>query len=244
MYASDARFGHPIPGERYVEITPKVLVRNHPLVSFVHAAGADGYNCLNPDAKQSRLTQMVCADYVGVSGDNAGPQTWGNDASINALSINIETVRQKSFVHDTSYALVANSMGALVAINYAAQAAIKPKAIALVIPVISTNDIKESNRGGYAYLVDAAYGGAYNDSIHGDTHNPHRMRSMDKLKGIPFLIFYGRADTVCIPHYTEEFIAADPTVRTGIAMPYGHDYDSYNSVDQYQIAQFLRDHLK
>lgn len=245
MYASVAHYGlpgSPVANERYLELSPKIPRPNQPLVGLVHAAGTTAFGFVDPDAKQAYLTRSVASEFPAVAGDNGGPQTWGNAASITALNSVLTKARLSANVHDTEYALIGNSMGGIVALNYAAQATVKPKAMVMVIPVINLADIKVNNREGYGQLINDAYGN-YDELSMGNTYNPYTMRAMAKLKNIPMLIFYGLADTVCIAEYTEAFINADPAYRTGVPLPYGHDYNTYGSVDQELIMEFLREHL-
>lgn len=244
MYGSVSRIGAAVPNEIYMELSPKIRVPNNPFIGFVHGAGATGHDILVSNAARlAPLTHRLCSTWEGVSGDNGGRQTWGNPASISALAATLNLAASSPWTSDTSYALIGNSMGAQVALNYAAQATVKPRAIVGVVPVINPNDIKINNRSGYGSLIDGAYGGNYSENTHGAAHNPYTMRNDAKLKNIPMLFFYGIQDTLCLPEYVEAFIAADPTKRVGIPVPFGHSLDAYAAVDHERIYSFLKENL-
>jgi hypothetical protein len=133
-------------------------------------------------------------------------------------------------------------MGGLVALNYAAQATVKPACIVGVIPVINVDDVRANNRGSFAADINSAYG-TYNESTMGANSNPYTMRAAAKLLGIPMLFFYGLSDAICMPSFTEGFAAADPTNRTLVSMSTGHEEASYINANRPQIMSFLGTYL-
>lgn len=244
MFATNFSIGTVSTGEQCVDMTPKYAAgQQFPGVAFVHGAGSTADYCLQPEpANQAALTQKVGSRFPAISGDNGGLLTWGNSLSLSRLGLYVQRLANRP---DTTneYALVSASMGGLVSFNFAAQAVKKPRAIVSVIPVINLNDIYLNNRDGYGAGIGAAYGGSYNEAMHGTTNNPYAMRDMDKLKDIPMLLFYGLTDTLCRPEFTEEFAAADPGNRILVPLESGHDYTSYANVDHDMIVQFLEEHL-
>lgn len=213
-------------------------------VMFVHGAGSGATYCMDAYGRQGILTQRIISEgYSGISGDNGGPQTWGNPTSVRRIESNLSELFGMGNVEAGKYALVSGSMGGLNSFNYAAQAAVKPSAIVTVIPVINLEDIRANNRGGYGSLINAAYSGGYNESTMGQFFNPYTMRNADKLKGIPTLIFYGASDTLCLPTYATQFVAADPTYRQAVSLPYGHQEEAYAAVDHDMVIAFLEEHL-
>lgn len=243
MFTVTVRAGIVPQDDTFISMRPKYTPKSGALVGMVHAAGAYASDPLQDSVyRQSLLTRRIASRYAVFSGDNAGAQSWGNSASVQAMNANIAHARQDARVSDTDYALIGNSMGGLVSLNHTLQSAQKPKAIVCVIPVINTEDIATNNRGGYGYLVDAAYPGGYQESLHGATSNPYTMRNSEALADIPMLIMYGTKDAVCLPQFTEEFISAD-SARLGVPMPYGHEHQAYNAVDHDLILEFLQAHI-
>ena len=232
------------PGEQCIDISPKYpYAAEMAGVSYVHGAGSRADYCLAPLGNQGARTNTVSSVFPGIAGDNGGMFTWGNDLAVTRLGGYLARLAARPDVN-ADYALIGDSMGGLNSLVYAAQATVKPKAIVMVIPVINPEDIRANNRGGYGASVNAAYAGGYNESALGATKNPHTMRAAAKLAGIPMLIFYGLTDTLCLPQWTEAFAAADPTNRELVALPTGHDFDSYNSVDHQRVLAFLNEQLR
>ena len=233
--------GDVYPGESVVHCFPGAVV-DHAGVAFVHGAGSSATYVLDAYGRQAQKTARIGSAYPAVAGDNGGTQTWGNDTAMTRLGGYLAALAARPDASD-DYALIGDSMGGIVSLNYAAQATRKPKAIVLTIPVMNPEDIRANNRSGYAALLNAAYGGTYNEATLGATKNPHTMRAAAKLKGIPMLIFYGAKDTLCLPQFAEEFAAADPAFRTAISMPYGHEEAAYAATDHERMLTFLRTHL-
>lgn len=212
-------------------------------VMFNHGAGGTAASFNEAYGRQGELsTRCVNEGYLGVSGDNGGTQTWGNPTSIARMESNRQILFSMGNVE--KYALVGGSMGGQNSINFAAAAKVKPSAIVCIIPVMNVEDIRANNRDGYAPLIDAAYAGGYNETRDGQFHNPYTMRNMSKLMGIPTLIFYGASDTLCLPSFVTGYCAADPTNRTAVSMPYGHQEEAYAAVDQNMVVDFLNDNLR
>jgi hypothetical protein len=245
VYAAYVNVGTVYAGEECIDLVPKYAPRSNtqPVMSFVHGAGSLADYCLNDYGNQSWMTMTISNVFPGIAGDNGGTSTWGNSTSLTRLGGNIARVQARPGSDPNKYGLMFGSMGGLISLNYAAQAAVKPKAIVGVIPVINTNDIVQNNRGGFAAAVNTAYGGAYNEATMGATSNPWTMRTAAKLLGIPMLFYYGTTDAICIPQFTTDFAAGDPTNRTLISMPSGHDETSYKTADPNVILNFLNAHL-
>jgi len=227
-----------------VETRPKYPKRSKlPVVLQSHGAQGYGASILDNYAKDNWRTQMVASEYPMLSGDNGGFNTWGNDLSVQRLGGHLSYMQSRPDADPTNYALIGGSMGAIVSLNYIAQATVKPKCFVGMIPVMNLNDFVQNNRGGYASFINAAYGGAYNEATMGATKSPHTMRASAKLMGIPMLLFYGLSDALCMPQYTQEFAAADPTNRTLVSYPSGHDSTTLSSVDNDMMMDFIRTYL-
>lgn len=239
---SEMSIGKYVAGEKCLQFTPR---HNDPKpgILFVHGAGSDADYNLDTYGRHAVRTMRIVDEYPALSADFGGKQTWGNAAATNAIGQYLNVFNNRPDVVTNEYALIADSMGGINALNYAAGALVKPKAIVLVIPVLNPEDIRANNRTGYASLVNAAYGGTYNESTQGSTRNPHTMRAMAKLKNIPTLIFYGLTDTTCLPQFATDYIAADPNYRKGVPIAGGHAESTYAAVDHDVMMKFFKDNL-
>lgn len=230
--------------EGVLTMMPKYRTRPRSPIMFVHGAGSNGTYCVEAYGNQGKLTNtVVSAEFNALSGDNAGPQTWGNDSALRRMATNLNEILGMEGSDGEKYGLISGSMGGLNSINYAARAAVKPSAIVTVIPVINIEDIRANNRSGYAGAINAAYPGGYQETRDGSNYNPYTMRASDKLMGIPMMLIYGTSDTLCLPSFTEGFAAADPTNRTLVPVPYGHEEAAYAAVNPDQVLAFLNQHL-
>lgn len=232
--------------EGVLELQPKFpSSQSRSGVMFVHGAGSGGTYCLEAYGRQGVLTNRIVSEgWNAVAGDNAGPQTWGNDSAIRRMDSNLVNLGGLPGTNLEKYALVSGSMGGLNSINYAARVAHKPAAIVTVIPVINIEDIRANNRSGYAAAINSAYPGGYQEARDGVNYNPYTMRAMEKIIGIPMLLIYGTSDTLCLPSFVEAFAAADPTNRVLSPVPYGHEEAAYAAVDHDEVIAFLKEHLE
>lgn len=235
------------PGDRTLVMRPKLPPYDPPSsgVMFVHGAGSSAEYCLDSYGNQNLVTSDVISEgYTAFSGDNGGPNTWGNSASISGLATSYGRLQSQSTVNADKVALIASSMGGLVAFNWTAQNTSKVSCIVGLIPVINTNDIVVNNRGGYAAAVKAAYGG-YSEMVMGSRYNPATIAASGKgLQGVPMLLFCGVTDTVCVISEARAFASRPGMSVTLVGLPGGHSEDTYKSVDRSLIMEFLREHNK
>lgn len=226
-----------------MEITPKTAGKPKYPVVHVHGAGGNSYTAIGflGNGKPSPTNVMAEAGHSAVSAELGGPQTWGNVASRNAMDLSVNKALAMPGVKPGKVFLMAASMGGLTSFNWAAYGTNKSKVagIIAVIPVINTTDIKTNNRGGYASLVDAAYGGTYTEASYGAVHNPKTLAAAGKFSGIPMLIFYGQTDAVCVPAETVAFASLVGSSVQLVPLSSGHDTASYSAVDNQRILDFL-----
>lgn len=245
MYSSTQRIGAVEETEIMVDLYPKRNKGTASGMMFFHGAGSAANYCLDAyPANQAPLTARIAGFWPAVSGLYGGDQ-WGNPDSVTKATdyFNHLQSRNAGAPIANGWGEICASMGGLTALNFARTQSVKPSAIVAVIPCINLNDIVTNDRGGFASEINTSYGGAYNESTDGATSNPATYQADAAITGIPMLIFYGLTDTICLPEYTEAFIAADSANRTGVALESGHDFTSYNSVDQNMVLDFLTTHL-
>ncbi len=233
--------GAAIAGEGTLVIEPKYRRPDlrYP-VQFVHGAGSDALYCLSPLGNQNTLTQMVAAEgYSATSGENGGPQTWGNLTSLRGVDAHYARGQTLANVKTGKTALISGSMGGLISMNWAAANRAKVSCIVSVIPVCNVTDIVTNNREGYAQFANSAYAGGWSEATYGAGHNPFTLSQAGKLAGIPMLFFYGLTDKLCTPTWPEQMKQHAGNNLTLVPLQSGHDYDSYAAVNQPMIVDFL-----
>lgn len=236
--------GAAVSGEGTLRITPKIRpAQPKPGVQFVHGAGSDATYCISPLGNQNTLTQQIAAaGFSGTSGDNGGPNTWGNFTSLQRLDAQYGAIQAMPGIKKGKIALISGSMGGLISMNWAASNKAKVSCIVSVIPVCNINDIAVNNRAGYGPTIQAAYPGGWSEATYGSGYNPFTMSKLGKLAGIPMLFFYGQTDTLCLPTWPEQMVEHAGNDITLVPMSSGHDWDSYATVDQPRIVEFLKQH--
>jgi len=228
-----------------MELTPKVKPAEPKYgVLNLHGASGNAFTVIGwlGDGKAGTPNYVALNGNNAIAADAGGPQTWGNQDAIDGAQRSYNRLQSMPGTKPGKVFIIGASMGGLTALNWAAQNPEKVAAIAIVVPVINLADIKANNRGGYAGLVDAAYGGNYSESIKGATHNPATIADSGKFSDIPILIYYGLTDTVCVPAETESFAADVGSNVTLMPLPYGHDDNSYRAVSNQVIIDFFNAH--
>ncbi|WP_162178488.1 alpha/beta fold hydrolase [Mycetocola saprophilus] len=185
---------------------------------------------------------VAAAGYSATSGENGGPQTWGNLASLRGVDAHNALGQALPNVKTGKTALISGSMGGLISMNWAAANPDKVSCIVSVIPVCNVTDIVTNDREGYAQFANSAYTGGWSESAYGAGHNPFTLSQAGKLAGIPMLFFYGLTDKLCIPTWPEQMKRHAGNNITLVPLQSGHDYDSYAAVNQPMIVDFLNTH--
>lgn len=94
------------------------------------------------------------------------------------------------------------------------------------VPMLDIADIRDNNRAGLAAAVNAAYGGLYNDEIHGPTHSPVRFAAtMDP--SVPVMLLTSSNDPLAIPSAAAAFKASRPGTTVVDLGPVGHSTAAY-----------------
>jgi len=214
-------------------------------VISVHGAGSGATHCIQPYGKQSTQTNAVTdAGFTIFSGD-VGGDTWGNATGMARMTAAYNYLQGVAGVTPGKVALISGSMGGLISLNWAAANPTLVSAIVSCIPVINPNDIVTNNRAllgsNYAPLVNAAYGGAYSESVYGAACNPRTIATTTaRLQGIPMLFFYGLTDTLCVPAEIVAFAASPGMNVTLVPLATGHEEATYSAVDFPRVAEFLK----
>lgn len=241
MTFSTTNIGDVVSGELSYRLRPKINAVSKRGVMYCHGAGSNGSDIIDPYGKQGIIMQKIAADgYNSISGMHGGMQTWGNASALNAMTASYNDLQVTPGTTPGKVALISASMGGLAAFNWAAANPTKVSCIVATIPVINLTDIKVNNRTGYAFLVDAAYGGTYTEAGFGAIYNPQTLATANKLANIPTLIFYGTTDTTCIPSETIAFANKLGSFATLVPINSGHEIATFMAVNEQTILDFVR----
>jgi hypothetical protein len=152
-------------------------------------------------ATRARLINAIAdAGYTMLSCDLGGVATWGNDTAVARITAAKNYLLTLQDVNAGKIILVGQSMGGQNALVWAAANPMLVKCVIGAIPVINIQDVR--NRV-YTASVDAAYSGGYSDATYGAAHNPYVIAGNGGLNNIPMQLWYGDADTTCLPQYTQ-----------------------------------------
>lgn len=147
------------------------------------------------------LARLADAGYPVLSGDLGG-NAWGNATGQTALG-QLRTYAGSPFgAKIDKVFIVATSMGAALACNWAKANPTLVQAIALFIPAVDMQDIHANNRGGLASSIATAWGGAAPP----DASNPADYAA--DLSSIPIKVWGSSSDTTCTPAVVAAFVAA------------------------------------
>lgn len=210
-----------------------------PLVIACHGAGGSPqtYTPLRTRRHLELLAQTGCCVFVGSLG---GINTWANDAALTATDNVITYATANWDVDPTRIALVGESMGAMLALNYFWRHLIDIKCAALLIPVVAADALHDRNAV-FGALIDAAYGGAPTWEAEVPNRDPSAAANAASIATVRdrVWIWYSTDDTIVIP--------ADVTSYrdlTGVSISplgaVGHGGDLfYDSIQAERMAEFV-----
>lgn len=204
---------------------PKGSLIPVPLALYLH--GATGTALTNAsDAYEMRVIRRLASRYFVLASDWGG-DTFANDTGIARVHAGISAARAAYNLDDSPVIMVGMSMGTAVALAYAKEYPQNVRAIAGMIPGLDLNDVKLNNRGGLAASLNAAYGGSYDDAVHGPDHNP--MHFADELSpDLPVRLWTSTNDTYSPASVQDNFMSVRPeTIRTSLGAA-GHSTASIN----------------
>lgn len=148
---------------------------------------------------------------VGVCANlSATGNGWGNDAERDAVVDVVAWTAANYGTRTDKVALMAESMGGLTALNYAAAHLEQIAAVALAIPAINLQDIHDRDViPGIATSIETAYGGLAGYLAALPTHNP----AVNAAAVAPIVhltkAWYSQTDAICLPAETEAWSAAN-----------------------------------
>ena len=206
-------------------------------VLFFHGATGTGPGCVDYTVPGTmRLLNAIAERFPVLSIDAGGPQAWGNTTA-RARAADGRTYLQGTWGAKSGPVLcVGESMGALLAMNYAKANPTHVAAVVGVIPVCDLNDVVSNNRGGAAANINTAYGGTYSEGTHGPTGNPANYAAS---YATPTRLFYASDDTTVISSTVTAFAAAAQSVTASSLGALGHTEAAVDAVPRPTVLDFL-----
>lgn len=172
------------------------------------------------------------------SGDYSSPAHWGNDAAIASMPAVLNALAAVAGPAGVGRVrLIAVSIGAALALNWARQNPTRVAAIALLTPAVDVEDIRANNRAASAAEIEAAYGGAAAWQTARPTHNPVEYAAA--LTDIPIAVWRSGDDPTCVPARVDAFAAAAGADVHDLGNV-GHSAGTLNGDD---VADFLLAHV-
>lgn len=185
--------------------------RKPPLI-YCHGSGATTQTAASGSAANAgewALLTALAQHYLVIVAD-LGLQAWGNDTHVARIA---EAKAYLAALGATGpVTLVGGSMGNLGALGYARAHPESVSKVACIIPALDLASLYPMASAD----IDAAYGGAYSNAVHGPTHSPVQYAaSLDA--DLPIHLFTTSNDPVCLPSTASAFVSARPqTGRTDL----------------------------
>lgn len=135
------------------------------------------------------------------AGDLGGLSTWGNDASIAAVTALITYMGSTFGTKTDQVAIYGTSMGGLTALNWAMRNPTKVTALGLTAPAVSLQGIHDRDPIGLASLIDLAYTDHAGYLAALATHDPSHANNRDVIRslGNRMRVQYSTTDNVIDP---------------------------------------------
>lgn len=192
-----------------------------PLI-YCHGAEANAPLVWSDPEERNLVRQLAQHFTVGVA--DLANAVFGNDTGRLRVEQNRTYLAGAPWHADDPVVLVGGSMGAITALGYLKEyGPTNVAALILYIPALDIADVYEMTQvpGTVPPLIDAAYGGTYDDEVHGPDYSPVQFAS-DLDPDIPIYLYYGGVDPVARPETVEAFVDARPQTVAESLGPYGH----------------------
>jgi hypothetical protein len=215
-----------------------------PGLIYAHGATGTATKVLQQDQEYQLLYELA-RHFVVVVAD-LGYDTFCNDTAITRIGLARQYLQEphvwtgKPMAKPGKVILAGGSMGAGNSLAYARANPTHVAAVAALIPFVDIQDVVTNNRLGLADDINTAYGGHYDDAVHGPTHSPVRFAaSMDP--DIPIHLWTASNDPATVPATATEFVALRPqTGRTNVGA-LGHTFNVYGAAHR-SVVDFCRLH--
>lgn len=168
------------------------------------------------DADQRNVLQALAQTFTVCAADLGGDQC-GSDTGITRVGQVKTHLGTAPWSCTAKPVIVGFSAGALNGLAYIRANPTLVAGFVGVLPALDLNDLHANNRGGFSTaIVNAAYGGSYDDATHGPTHSPVQFAA-SLPADLPITLLTSSDDPVCVPATADAFVAARPqTVRTSL----------------------------
>jgi pimeloyl-ACP methyl ester carboxylesterase len=166
------------------------------------------------------------------SGDFGSPTHWGNGTSVTRTEQLRLWQQTAQNVKTDKVVLLAVSMGALAALNWARQYPTRVAAIALLTPIVNLGYYHDvySDGGVVSAQIDAAYGGSAAYAAAAPTSDP--MLYGAQLSGIPMKVWYSTDDPSVRPQDATAFASlAGADIKSLGAVGHSAGYLDFSSLD-------------
>lgn len=206
------------------------------LALYLHGSGSSAEKVAGGTYERD-LVLALAADQVVHVGDY-GYETWGNDTGIARVHKAITYMRANWGVSGP-VVLTCASMGAANAFAYTLAYPENVKAVAAVIPLVDLADIY--GRGGMSAQLNAAYGGSYNDAVHGPTHSPIQFVA-NLPASLPVHLWSVPNDPLTPAATAQAFVAARPQTEFSMLPDVPHGAVAVGAATN-EVMQFVRAHI-
>lgn len=179
--------------------------RDRTPVVFCHASGSSA-EIVMAGGGNVRALALALADYYPTGIADLGGETWGNDTGITRIGQQLDYLAS-TWGATRPAILIGCSMGALNALAFTLAQPHRVAAVAAVIPALDLASLHADVT--FTALINAAYGGAYNDGVHGPTHSPVQFAASLPAR-LPIGLFTSSNDPYCLPATAAAFMAARP----------------------------------
>lgn len=230
-------------GEKQVIIRPINQTGPRYGLLYTHGAGSGPDALMDYGGAGKRTSAVADGGVTAVSADFGGPQTWGNDKAMSALTAAYNWLQTQPGVKPGKVVLCGGSMGGLNALVWAAANRDKVAAISIYIPVLDVVGIHANNLGGYRATIDSCYTGGWVPAL-AATKDPLTMAKAGKYAGIPIRLYHGLRDPLCLSSKAVEFAAAVGANVIRTPLDYGHEERSELQVDRVQESEWILSYAK
>lgn len=206
-------------------------------VLYCHGAGTSGVLAFHTDSPGQRaLLADISEHWPTVAADLGGPFNWGNNASRSRVEdARVYAQGETVGASDGPVVLVGASMGAAVAVNYAAAHPSNVACMVLILPVVDLQDIRVNDRGGYRSSIDSAWGVTYPAALPAGANPTGHAAS---VAGIPTQVWYAPDDAVCTAATVEAFATATDAELHSLGN-LGHTAAAIQAIDREAVTAFI-----
>lgn len=203
-------------------------------VLYFHGSAATATSVYADPVQKAMLDAMAKTSVVLLA--DFGLQTWGNDTVI-ARAVEAMNYGEANLGVEGPWTFIGSSMGNSSSFATAKAHPSRVKAIGGIIPLMSIPDIMSR---GAAAEVNVAYGGAYNDAVHGPTHSPISMaETIDPT--LPIHLWCAPDDALVPLSIAQAFEAARPQTDLTVLPNGGHSIASIGNAAAGVLA-FVAEH--